>query len=148
VLPALVAALGGCGQGSSSHPLSLGQLPLTAGASVVAQAQQCDRGVDAFCAIEAVIVDPRYKSSGALVAGEHRHLRELGWSAMAGDNGTESAADSPGHKLRVTYATAANDLAGIDLGWIKRPRSIELTLAGAMFNRAPAMSVMLENGSG
>ena len=151
---ALVAALTGCalalsacGGSSQSSPLSIGQLPLINGATIVAQASQCDRGANAYCAIEAVIVDPRAGSSGALVVAERRRLRRLGWSGSAGDNGDEQAAESPGHKLRVTYATAAGDLIGWDLGWIKRPRPIALTLSHLMFERTPAMSVMLEAGS-
>ena len=93
-----------------------------------------------------MIVDRRFRSAGALVASEHRHLRKLGWIGSAGDNGDERAAQSPGHKLRLTYATAAGDLIGIDQGWIKRPRAIELTLSRAMFERTPAISIMLEAG--
>ncbi len=140
-------ALTGCGASSSSSSLSVGQLPLVDGATVVAQASQCDRGAHAYCAIEAVIVDRRAASSGALIVSEHRRLRKLGWSGSAGDNGDERAAESPGQKLRVTYATAAGDLTGIDLGWIKRPRAISLTLSRLLFERTPAMSVMLEVGS-
>jgi hypothetical protein len=145
-LPALVIALGGCGQNASPGSLSLAQLPLVDGASVITQVRQCDRGTNAYCAIEAVIVDRKFSSAGALVASEHRHLRKLGWSGSAGDNGDERAAESPGHKLRVTYATAAGDLVGIDQGWIKRPRSIELTLSRVLFDRTPAISIMLEAG--
>ena len=153
--PGLVAAiaggvltLGGCGAASSSSPLSIDQLPLVGGASVVTQARQCDRGANAYCAIEAVIVDRHASSSGALVASERRQLRKLGWSGSAGDNGVERAAQSPDHRLRVTYATGAGDLTGWDLGWIKRPRSIALTLSRLMFSGTPAMSVLLEAGAG
>jgi hypothetical protein len=145
-LPALVVALAGCGQSGSSSSLSLSQLPLVDGAKVVTKVGRCDRGANAFCAVQAVIVDRRFSSAGALVASEHRHLRKLGWTSAAGDNGNERAAESPGHKLRVTYATATGDLTAIDLGWIKRPRVIQATLARALFDQTPAMSVMLEAG--
>ena len=46
----------------------------------------------------------------------------LGWTGANADTGQQRAADSPGHKLRLTYAPAAGDLQGIDLGWIKRSR--------------------------
>jgi hypothetical protein len=146
-LAGCVLALGGCGRSaSSSRSVSLAQLPLVDGASIVSQARQCDRGANAYCAIEAVIVDRRSHSSGALVASEYRRLRAHGWTGAAGDNGDERAANSPGHQLRVTYSTAAGDLIGIDLGWIKRPRAIALSLASTMFERTPAMSIMLETG--
>ena len=54
---------------------------------------------------------------------------------------------SPGDKLRVTYATAYGDLKDIELGWISRAKPISLALSHAIFDRAAAMSVMLEIGS-
>jgi hypothetical protein len=148
--PLVVALFGltlaGCGNGGASAPLSMGQLPLIPGASVVSQERQCDRGSNAFCAIEAVIVDKQAPSSGALVASEHRKLHSLGWTTSAGDDGDEVAADSPGHKVRVTYATALSDLIGWDEKWIKRPYSDALALDREFINRTPAMSIMLEAG--
>jgi len=91
-------------------------------------------------------VDPRASSSGALVTSEYHQLRARGWTGAAGDNGDERAANSPGHRLRVTYSTAQGDLIGIDLGWINRPWPIKWSLSRAMFARTPAMSVMLETG--
>jgi hypothetical protein len=146
LLAGCAVALAGCGSGGAAGPLSLGQLPLVPGAKVATEARQCDRGSNAFCAIQAVIVDQRFNSSGALVESEHRHLHSLGWTTSAGDDGDEVAADSPGHKLRVTYATAVDDLIGIDETWIKRPPAIGLTLSRTMFDGVPAMSVMLEVG--
>jgi hypothetical protein len=143
-LPALLLALAGCGQSAASNSLSLAQLPLVKDASIVTQLRQCDRGANAFCAIVAVVVDPHAASAGALVTSEHRYLRRVGWTAGAGDDGDEQAAESPGHKLRVTYASAVADLIGIDLGWIKRPRQVTLALTRELFGRTPAMSIMLE----
>jgi hypothetical protein len=139
-------ALGGCGGGGSAAPPSLSQLPLVPGASIAAQTRQCDRGANPFCAIQAVIVDPQFGSSGAFVESEHRRLRSLGWTTSAGDNGSEVAADSPGHKLRVTYATALGDLIGFDEKWIKRPWRIAFALSQTIVSRTPAMSIMLEVG--
>jgi hypothetical protein len=141
-------ALSGCGTGGASGPLSLKQLPLIPGARVVTQARRCDRGANAFCAIEAVIVDPHAHSAGALLEREHRKLHSLGWTTHAGDDGDEVAADSPGHKLRLTYATALGDLIGWDEHWIKPPRlySIVLALDRELINRTPAMSILLEVG--
>jgi len=151
---AFVAALGayglllaGCGGGeSSSGPPSLASLPLVDGATVLTQTRQCDRGTNSYCAIEAVVIDRSATSSGALVTREFGHLRALGWTGAAGDNGNERAANSPGHKLRVTYSTAQGDLTGIDLGWIKRPWPITWSLSRTVFERIPAMSIMFETG--
>jgi hypothetical protein len=145
-LTALTAALAGCGQSSSARTPDLASLPLVRGASVVAKVKDCDRGASSFCAWELVLVDRRFKSSLDLLNGEHRLLRKSGWSGANGDTGEQHAADSPGHKLRVTYATAYGDLKGIDLGWIQRPRAITLALSRALFDRAAALSVMLETG--
>jgi hypothetical protein len=140
-------ALAGCGSKSTSHGPNLAQLPLVHGASVVAQVRQCDRGANAFCAIELVVTDHRYKTSTDLVDQEHRQLHDHGWSGGTGDTGDQKAADSPGHKLRVTYATPSGDLQGVELGWIQRSHKITLALSQALFDQAPAMSLMLEVGA-
>jgi len=116
------------------------------GVNIVAQVHQCDKGANAFCAIELVVVGPRFKSSTDLVKAQRRRLRESGWMGVAPDDGQQRAAQSPGQRLRITYATAAADLLGIDLEWIKRPRPITLALAHTMFDRASAMSILLEAG--
>jgi hypothetical protein len=145
VAAALVIA--GCGAGAPQVP-DVKRLPLVSGASVVTQAQRCDRGANAYCAVELVIVAPRFRNSVDLLKGERRHLRELGWSGANGYTGDERSAESPGRKLRITYATAAGDLKGIDLGWIDRSRPVTLALSRALFTRSPALSMMLEYGSG
>jgi hypothetical protein len=148
-VPTLVIAiaLAACGRSApTTRTPDLSKLPLVPGASVVAQARQCDKGANAFCSFQLVVVDHQYPSSTALVSSERRQLRKRGWSAMNADTGEEQAAESPDHGLRVTYATAFGDLKGVDLNWIKRPQSIALALSHAMFARASAMSVMLEVG--
>jgi hypothetical protein len=147
ILAAVAVGASGCGGGGAQAP-AVSKLPLIDGASVIAQAQQCDRGANAYCAVELVIVDRRFRTSTDLMHAERDRLTGLGWSLADGDTGNEHAADSPGHKLRVTYATAEGDLLGIDQGWIKRPQGITLTLSRVLFDRAPAISVMLEKGSG
>lgn len=139
-------ALAACGSGGASGPLTVSQLPLVPGARITTQSRQCDTGKNAFCAVEAVIIDPNASSSGALVESEDRKLHGLGWTTSAGDDGDEVAADAPGHKVRVTYATAVNDLIGLDEKWIKRPWPIWAALTKSMFEGTPAMSVMLEVG--
>lgn len=141
-----VVALAGCGQGSTPSSLNLAKVPLVPGATITSAKTECDKGSNPFCAIEAVIVDPHFASSGALVASEDRQLHRSGWKSSAGDDGDEVAADSPGQGLRVTFATAVDDLIGIDEKWIKRSPSITAALDQTMFKRAPAMSILLEQG--
>jgi hypothetical protein len=147
LLIALTAALAGCGQGGAHDAPALSKLPLVGGARIVSQVRRCDPGANAFCALEFVLVDPHYPTSTALLASERQSLRQRGWTSADGDFGQESAADSPGHQLRLTYGTAAAELEGIDLGWIQRTDTIARSLSGTMFDRAAAISLMLEAGS-
>ena len=142
---ALVAI--GCGAGSGGREPSLAAVPLTAGAHIVLHVRRCDRGANAYCALQLVVVGPRYSSSTALLDSERRHLGTLGWSKSQTDTGDETAADSPGHELRLIYATAALDLKDIDLGWVRRSPVIARALSRTMFDRASAISLMLEMGS-
>ncbi|HTU96428.1 MAG TPA: hypothetical protein VMF14_11355, partial [Solirubrobacteraceae bacterium] len=64
-----------------------------------------------------------------------------------GPDGNETAADSPGHELRLTFATAYEDLLGIDSNWVQRTAEITHALSSTMFDRAPALSIMLLRGS-
>jgi hypothetical protein len=137
-------ALSGCGPSSSPSVPDVSKLPLVPGAEVVAKARQCDNGKASYCAVEIVVVGRSYKSSQDLLGVERERLVTLGWTREGADTGNEHAADSPGHKLRVTYATALGDLTGIDLGWIKRPQPITLALSHAVFQRTAALSMMLE----
>jgi hypothetical protein len=140
------AGLAACGGSAGGRTPDLAALPLVKGATVIAQTKRCDPGASAYCAVEIVVSSSGYKTSLDFLKGEEDHLHALGWAATQGDTGAQRAAVSPGNKLRVTYATADGDLKGIDLGWIKRPRSIELALSRALFDRASALSFMLEVG--
>jgi hypothetical protein len=142
---ALGLLVAGCGSSGPRVP-AVAKLPLISGASVIVRAQQCDRGADPYCSVELVIADPQFRSSAELMKAERRRLTGLGWTLANGDTGSEHAADSPGHRLRVTYATPESDLQGIVLGWIKRPRSITLALSHQLFIRSSALSMMLELG--
>lgn len=140
-------ALGGCAsQGGGHSAPALDSLPLVTGATVVARARSCDKGANAYCSDDLVVVAPSYGTSSALIKTESAELAKLGWTTAYGDTGNQQAAESPGHKLRVTYATASGDLVGYDLGWIKRPRKIALAMVKTVFDRSPAMSLMLESG--
>ncbi|MBV9422048.1 MAG: hypothetical protein JOZ98_03985 [Solirubrobacterales bacterium] len=141
------AALAGCGQSAKSRTPDVSQLPLVQGATVVTQVRECDKGANAFCAIELVVADRRYKTSDDLLLSEHHQLLSHGWSGAGGDTGNERAADSPGHKLRLTYATATGDLQGVELGQIKRPGKIWIALSHTLFDQVPALSMMLEVGN-
>jgi hypothetical protein len=143
----LVVALAGCGQSTAQRTPDIAKLPLVSGAQVALRVQRCDKGVNAFCGYELVVAGPRYRSADQLVKDEHRLLLGRGWTGANAETGEQHAADSPGHKLRVTYATAYGDLKGIDLGWIKRSRKITLALSNAMFRHAPTMSMLLEVGA-
>lgn len=139
--------LAGCGaQAGSGNAPQLASLPLVRGAKVVAHVKACDKGANAFCGTELVVIDPRLHSSGALVSEERFRLRKRGWSFGEGEIPDEQSASSPGGKLRVTYATGSADLLGIDLGWIKRADPVALTLSRMMFDRTPTMSLILEAG--
>jgi hypothetical protein len=143
---AALIALAGCGSATSTSSFGVGQLPLLPGSTIITQTKQCDTGSNPYCAVEAVVVNHRYTSSGAFVASEDRLLKQLRWRSNAGDDGDEVARNSPDQKLRLTFATALNDLVAIDEHWIKRAWPIEWTLDQTMFARTPAMSVMMEAG--
>lgn len=139
--------LAGCGSSGEERAPTPAAVPLVPGARIAAQVRTCDPGASAYCAIDFVVLDHRYQSSDVLAVDESKQLRKYGWSLANGDTGNETAANSPNHGLRVTYATASGDLTGIDLGWIKRPRSITLALSNATFDRDAAISMMLETGA-
>ncbi|MDQ6746000.1 MAG: hypothetical protein M3Z27_08335 [Actinomycetota bacterium] len=145
-LAAALLTLSSCGGGAHEAP-SLSQLPLAPGAQISVRQQVCDTGAASFCAWELVVVGSGYRDSDALFVAEHRHLLKLGWSGAAGDIGDEHAADSPGHKLRLTYATPTGDLKGIDEGSIRRSSPVTLALSRAFFYHVPVLSILLEQGS-
>jgi hypothetical protein len=148
-LIALATALtiAACGQSATSRTPVLSSVPLAGGTRVVVHVRRCDRGANPYCSVQLVVVGGRSRSATELLASEHSRLAALGWTSGTGDTGLEMSADSPGHKLRLTYATASNDLQGLDLGWIQRSPKITLALSNDMFDRAPALSLMLETGS-
>jgi hypothetical protein len=146
-LGAVTVALAGCGTGGGSPAPDPSQLPLVPGARIVAQDTQCDRGASAFCSLQLVVVDSNYTTSEDFVDAEHDFVHSKGWAGVTADTGDEQAAESPGNKLRVTYATAYGDLQGIELGWIHRSRTISKALSRTLFDHASAMSVQVDRGS-
>jgi hypothetical protein len=145
---ALIAfVVAGCGSAPARRTPDPAGLPLVAGTRVVASARHCDTGSNAFCVIEMVAVNPRFSTASKLLAAQSDQLRSLGWTPAGPEIGEERAAESPGHRLWASLATAYGDLKGVDLGWITRSRSIALALSKAMFERAPAISIKLQAGS-
>jgi hypothetical protein len=140
-------ALAGCGVSASGRSPTLAGVPLTGGTRIIAHQTRCDQGANPYCAIQLVVVGRRYSSSQALLNSERTHLKRLGWGLVNADTADEHAAESPGHKLRLVFATAALDLKDVDLGWIHRSRTIALVLAQTMFDRVASLSLMLETGS-
>lgn len=136
-----------CG-GSGNHYPDVAKLPLLSGTQIVVQAHECDPGASAFCAVELVVVDKDFDTSADLLLAERAYLHAHGWTGAGGDTGDESAADSPDHKLRVTYATPGGDLKAGAFNQIKRPQAVVLGLSRAIFNRQAALSVLLEDGPG
>jgi hypothetical protein len=145
----LVCALvvGGCGQSSATRKLAADGVPLVGGARVVARAHSCDRGVHPYCALQLVIVGSGFRSSMDLLTSEESRLRKLGWTSTVGDTPKERSADSPGHRLRLSLGLAPDDLLSWDQGQIRRRPGIARALARTLFQRAPALSLMLQTGS-
>lgn len=149
IATAITAALcvAGCGSSVISRVPSVGAVPLIPRTRTLIHQTRCDRGANAYCAVQLVVVGRGYSSSGAMLGAERQHLVALGWSLTHTNTGVERAAESPGHKLRLTFAAAFLDLKGIDIGWVQRSRTIGRVLAETMFDRMPALSLMLESGS-
>lgn len=141
------AAIGGCGVSSHRTP-SLAGLPLVPGAQVEVSKRTCDRGGDAYCSLQVVVVAARYRTSVQLLRAERRLLRHRHWSRENAPTGLENAADAPSDRLRVIYATAGDDLRAIDQGWIKRAKPVTLALAHDLFSNASTLSMLVTLGTG
>jgi hypothetical protein len=144
---ALAAILAGCGASHAQRTPVASDIPLVPGAAIAAQTRACDHGSRVFCAVDLVVVDHHYVSSDVLALDESHVLRKHGWSLADGDTGLQTAANSPGHKLRLTFSTANGDLREVDLGTINRPWPIVYALSSTMFDRTAAMSMRLEVGA-
>jgi hypothetical protein len=145
VILAAAGALAGCGHTSRSP--NPAHLPLVPGSSVVVKASECNHGASPYCSVEMVVQASGYRSPRRLLFAERDYLHRQGWIPAGPDTGVELAAESPGHKWRVTYATALQDLKSVDLGWIARAPSVAHALDRGIFDRVPTMSVLLEVGS-
>ena len=135
------------GRGGTPRAIGLRDIPMIPGTRVLTTVHSCDRGVNPYCSVQVVIVGDRYRTSQALRETYGAKLLQLGWTTTKGPDGNETAADSPGHELRLTFATAYEDLLGVDSNWIQRTSAISHSLSSAMFDRAPTLSIMLLRGS-
>lgn len=114
---------------------------------MVSAQRVCDRGTNAYCALELVVVGHGYRSSQEMQRAERLLLKSHGWKRVNAPVGQELAADSPGGRLRVTYATDSQELEAIDLGWVKRPRALSLTLSRELFGHASALAMLVQFGT-
>jgi len=143
---AAVAGLSGCGQGNTPVSASLADIPLAPGVKVVWHQRRCDPGVRSYCSVEFVLAGPRYPSSAALREAQRAVLKRAGWGSAHGETDAERAAQSPQHNLRMTYATAFNDLLSIDQGTIERAPGVSRALSRQLFSQTPALSGILQTG--
>jgi hypothetical protein len=147
VAAAAAVCLAGCGQGNSPAAASVRDVPIAHGAKVVWQARRCDRGSNPYCSLQLVVVGPGYASSAALRDAQRATLRRAGWTEARGDTDAERAATSPGGNLRMTVATAFNDLLSAEEGTIERAPGVMRALSRQLFSRTPALSASIETGS-
>ncbi|MFZ1995232.1 MAG: hypothetical protein WAU75_14055 [Solirubrobacteraceae bacterium] len=145
-MAALALAIVVTGRGGTPRAIGLRNLPMLEGTRVLTQVRSCDRSVSAYCALQVVVVDEHYGTSAALRLAYAARLAKLGWTASKGPVDAETAADSPGHELRLTYATAYGELTDIDVGSVQRTAAISHALSDTIFNRTPALSLMLTRG--
>ena len=149
VLLAAAVPLAGCAEGSAPGRPALSELPRVARTRVLADVRSCDAGSHPYCAREIVLASPhRFIDSGVLKVAERTLLHNSGWHRTEGQTYDEFAAESPGNRLRVTYATAEQDLLAVDERRIQRPAAIVRALSQTLFQRQPALSVLLQAGSG
>ena len=149
VLAPLASAviIAGCGGTQAQRTPTAKDIPLVPGAKIAVQAHACDQGSRVYCAVDLVVTDHHYVSSDLLALDESHVLKKHGWSLADGDTAYQTGANSPGHKLRLTFASATGDLRQIVLGQINRPWPITYALSNTMFDRKAAMSMRLEVGA-
>ena len=143
----VAVAIVATGRGGTPRAVGLKNIPTIPGTRMLTKVRSCDRGVNPYCSVQVVLVGDRYRTSQALRETYGATLLKRGWTTTKGPDGDETAADSPGHELRLTFATAYEDLLGIDSNWIQRTPAISHSLSSAMFDGAPTLSIMLLRGS-
>lgn len=141
-----LALIAGCGSGGPHTP-DLAALPLVPRATVEVKQRVCDSGSNPYCAWELVVAGTGYRDSNALFEAEHRLLLSRHWSGADGDIASQHAADSPGHRLRVTYANPVDELTGTGIFGVRRSQAVQLALSNAVFAHTPVISMLLEVGA-
>jgi hypothetical protein len=142
---AVATALAACGSDAGRAP-DPHRLPLVGGARIVVSEKRCNPGAGADCAYDLVVADSSVGTSQQLLHAERVMLHARGWTSAYAPNGDEHAVDSPDGRLHLVYATADNDLLGLDQGWIERPRPVAVALSHAVFTHTPTLSMQLELG--
>ena len=143
---AAVLWVSGCGQGGTPTATSLQRVPLAPDSTIVWRARRCDRGSHAYCSLQFVLVGRGYRSSAALRNAQRATLRHAGWTEARGDTDAERSATSPGGRLRMTVATAFNDLVSAEQGTIDRAPGVMRALSRQLFARTPTLSATVESG--
>jgi hypothetical protein len=138
----------GCSPSTGPRSPSLKLVPLAPNSRVLLHVRVCNRGTNAFCALQLVVVGRGYRTAVAMIDSETRLLHALRWRRVNADTGLERAAYSPSGRLRLTYATAHGELESIELGWTQRRRKITVALAHTLFANTPALALLVEEGSG
>ncbi len=143
---AAALAVAGCGS-SSPHVPDLRQLPLVPGARIEVQQRVCDSGSSPYCGLELVVTAAGYPNSDRLFDAEHRLLLAKRWSGGDPGSGYDHVADSPGGRLRLTYASPFDELVGTGAGGVRRSHRVQVALSYAMIDHTPALSMLLELGA-
>lgn len=146
-MAAVAVAIVATGRGGTPRAIGPRNVPMLVGTRVMTEVRSCDRGAGAYCALQVVVVGARYGSSSALRLAYAELLAKRRWTTAKGPVDAETAADSPGHELRLTYATAYAELTDIDVGSVQRTAEISHALSDTIFDRSPALSLMLTRGS-
>ena len=138
----------GAAQADRAHP-DLSQLPLVPGARFQVQERVCDSGSNAYCAWELVVADRALPGLERAVRGRaSRSCSAATGAAPTATSPRQHAADSPGHRLRVTYANPVDELTGIAIFGVRRSQAGGAgAVQGRVHRTPPVISMLLEVGA-
>ena len=132
---------------------------------IITNVARCDPGARHFCGRELVVLATgatagaggtaalgstaaEERAAAPLMAAEHAALSHAGWSASGGEVAGEASGSSPGGRRWVSYGPAAIDLHAIGVGNLSRAPAIVAALRREVATRAPALSMLVETGTG